>query len=296
MRNLSLADRELFEEFLSQHSHELAVYSFSNIYIWRGIFDISWKIIDANLCVFFTDNTGCFLYLPPLGERLSSRAAEECFRLMDGHNKNPVVSRIENVEAQARAGLEKFGYRIRPKSGEYLCLRKTLADLKGDSFKSKRSVINFFTKHYEARYLEFEPRKKRDCIAAYKTWAGARGASNPDLVYKGMLKDSGICLGSVLAVYEKLGIACRVVELNGKIKAFTAGFEINPEIFCVLYEFADLSVKGLSQYIFREFCRELGKYKYINIMDDSCLENLKIVKESYRPLRIIPAFIADRKS
>jgi len=57
-----------------------------------------------------------------------------------------------------------------------------------------------------------------------------------------------------------------------------------------------LAFKGLSQYIFRRFCEDLKGYKYINITDDSGLESLKAVKESYRPLRLIPAFIAAREN
>ncbi len=295
-QRLSLADRKLFKEFLSRQPYELSVYTFTNIYIWRGLFDISWMIIDENLCVFFQDKMGCFLYFLPLGKRLSPRAIEESFRLMDGFNKNPAVSRIENVEAKGAAILEKLGYRIAPKQGEYLCLRKALAELKGDSFKSKRATVNFFTKHYEPRYKEFSPCYKGDCLGLYKLWARKRFAANIDPVYRGMLKDNLICLATLFSDYEKLGLVGRIVKINGRIKAFTAGFEINPETFCVLYEFADLSVKGLSQYIFWRLCQELESYKYINIMDDSGLENLKIVKESYRPLRLIPAFIADRKN
>jgi len=40
------------------------------------------------------------------------------------------------------------------------------------------------------------------------------------------------------------------------------------------------------------FCRDLEPCKYINLMDDSGLENLKKVKLSYHPLKIIPAYIA----
>ena len=41
---------------------------------------------------------------------------------------------------------------------------------------------------------------------------------------------------------------------------------------------------------------ELKGYKFINIMDDSGLENLKKVKLSYQPLKLIPAYIAKRKN
>ena len=54
-------------------------------------------------------------------------------------------------------------------------------------------------------------------------------------------------------------------------------------MFCVLLEVCDLKFKGISEYIFREFCRGLTDYKYINTMDDSGLENLRISKLSYHP-------------
>jgi uncharacterized protein len=295
-QSLSLADRGLFEEFLGLRAHELSVYSFANIYIWRSLFDIRWQIIDNNLCVFFLDRHSCFLYLPPLGVNLSPQAAEEAFKFMDSRNKNCAVSRLENVEEKDAAFLKDLGYRISSKSGEYLCLRNSLVGLKGDGFKAKRACVNFFLKHYEHRYLEFSPAMKRDCLGLYELWAGERSLANSDKVYRGMLKDGFFCLKEILAGYSKLGLVARVAEINGKIKAFTAGFQISPETFCVLCEFADLSVKGISQYIFRSFCQELKDYKYINIMDDSGLKNLKAVKESYRPARLIPAFIADRKN
>jgi hypothetical protein len=293
---LTLADRKFFREFLSLRPHELSVYTFANIYIWRGIFDINWRLIDKNLCVFFQDKTGCFLYFPPLGVKPSLKAVEESFRLMDACNKNPAVSRLENVEEKDIDLMEKLGYRISPKPGEYLCSGKTLRELKGDGFKSKRAAINFFTKHYRGRYREFLPEHKDACLGLYKFWSAGRRALSSDPVYKGMLKDSLSCLEITLNDYKKLDLTARVVEIDGQVKAFTAGFRINPETFCVLFEFADLAVKGLSQYIFREFCRELEGYKYINIMDDSGLNNLKVVKESYRPLKMIPAFIADRRN
>jgi uncharacterized protein len=295
-RKIALADRKLFQEFLGLKCHQLSVYTFANIYIWRGLFDISWQVIDDNLCVIFRDKFSCFLYLPPLGMRLSPKALEWSFGIMDKRNINSAISRIENIEADQVIDFEKSGYRIVDKAGEYLCLRKSLAELKGDSFKSKRAAVNFFTKHHDPRYLEYSGRYKSACLGLYQRWSGQRSGVNNDPVYQGMLKDSLVCLATVFSDYQKLGLAARIVEINGQVQAFTAGFAINPETFCVLYEFSDLSFKGLSQYIFRSLCQELQEYKYINIMDDSGLENLKKVKESYRPLRLIQSFIAGRKN
>jgi len=110
-----------------------------------------------------------------------------------------------------------------------------------------------------------------------------------------MLEDSGICLKILLDNYPDLDFMGRLVKVDGRIRAFSFGFKISLDTFCILYEIADLSMKGLAQFIFQRFCLELKDYKYINIMDDSGLENLKHVKLSYRPIKLIPAYIVKRK-
>jgi len=109
-----------------------------------------------------------------------------------------------------------------------------------------------------------------------------------------MLRDSKIALETMLKSYKYLDMVGRIVTVDSKFKAFTFGFELNHETFCILYEITDLSINGLAQFIFRQFSRELN-YKYINTMDDSFLENIKKVKLSYRPSRLIPSYIIKRK-
>jgi hypothetical protein len=84
------------------------------------------------------------------------------------------------------------------------------------------------------------------------------------------------------------------VRIDHEIKAFSFGYQLSKDIFCILYEITDLSIKGLAQFIFRQFSQELKDYKYINIMDDSGLESLAKTKLAYRPLRLIPAYVITR--
>lgn len=93
---------------------------------------------------------------------------------------------------------------------------------------------------------------------------------------------------------QNLNCIGRIVKVDKEIRAFSFGFKLNAQTFCILYEITDLQVKGLAQFIFREFCREMADYKYINIMDDSGLENLKQVKLSYHPIKLVPAYIVQR--
>jgi hypothetical protein len=296
LKELSLKDKKLCEKFLNLSPHELSVYAFENIYIWKGIFDIYWKLMQDNLCIFFQDRIGCFLYLPPLGERIKKESLEEAFGIMDKFNRRADISRIENVEEKSLSLYRDLGYACEDKYVEYLCKRTDLVELKGNKFKSKRACFNYFIKHYTFEYLPFSLRQKDECLKLYNRWMKARRLQNQDPVYQGMLGDSRRCLKILLDDYRNLGCVGRIVKINDRIKAFTFGFKLTQDTFCILYEITDLSVNGLSQFIFREFCRELTDYKYINIMDDSGLANLKRVKLSYQPTRLIPSYIVKRKN
>ena len=295
LKELSLKDKTLFCKFLNLKRHQLSVYAFENIYIWTALFKIEWAIIDRNLCVFFRDNTGSFLYLPPLGKKRSAKALSESFRIMDGFNSNKSISRVENLEEQDLMFYRNLGFKLIEKSCDYLCKRADLAGLRGNKFKSKRSSCNYFTKHYQFEYCVLTPRDSRDCLRLYRLWARQRTRVERDQVYRGMIQDSKACLELLLKNYAKLDFIGRIVKIGKRARAFTLGFRLTLKTFCVLYEITDLKVKGLAQFIFRRSSEELKSYRYINIMDDSGLENLKKVKLSYHPSRVIPAYIAQRQ-
>ena len=313
LNKLAIKDRKLFNKFLGLTKHELSVYAFENIYIWKGIFDIYWAIIENSLCVFFKDKMGCFLYLPPLSQTTKPGVTREVFRIMDNFNRNKDVSRIENVEKKELHFYQDLDYVCKDKPGDYLCQRTDLVQLKGKRFKSKRACFNYFIKYYKFAYLPFALEYKQDCLKLYDRWMTKRKLANKDNVYQGMLEDSRNCLKILMDDYQYLDIIGRVIKIKNETKAFTPleksnksnrnsltgftfGFKLNQDTFCILYEIADLSIKGLAQFIFRQFCSELKDYRCINIMDDSGLENLKKVKLSYHPLKLIPAYIITRKN
>jgi len=294
LRDLKIKDRGLFSEFLGLSRHELSVYAFENIFIWRNLFKIGWAVIEDSLCVFFQDKIGCFMYLPPLAEEFSPGVIKTVFRVMDQVNRNREISRIENVEEDSVSFYQDLGYCRSNKYADYLYSRSDLCGLKGNRFKSQRACYNHFVKNHKFEYLPFSPQYKHGCLKLYRRWMKIRQGQCGEALYCQMLKDSYAALGAMLSEYENLALTGRIVHIGRELKGFTFGFKLSPDTFCILYEVADLSLKGLSQFIFREFCRELEGYRYINIMDDSGLENLKRVKLSYRPLRIVPNYIIKR--
>lgn len=295
LKALNIKDKKHINKFLNLKQHNLCIYAFQNIYIWKSLFKIYLTEIKDNLCIFLEDSAGIFLYLPPLGKAREADVVEEAFKVMDGKNKNRQVSRIENVEEDETAFYESLGFKISYKSCDYVCNRNSLAQLKGDKFKHKRSAYNYFIKHYKFEYLPFDLRYKKDCLKLYDAWMEQRKSKNKDKIYQAMLEDNREAFKTMLDSYKYLDCVGRIVKADGELKAFTFGYELSHDTFCILYEITDLEVKGLAQFIFRKFCDEL-KYRFINIMDDSGLENIRRAKLSYYPQKAIPAYIVKRAS
>jgi uncharacterized protein len=295
LNSLKAKDRKVFNKFLRIRPHDLSVYAWENIFIWKALYDIRWAILEDTLCVFFIDPFGCFQYCSPLGRTLSPAVLKKCFEVMDLFNKNKDISRIENIEVEEASFYQRAGLRCRVKSHDYLCDRQELSGLQGNKFKSKRACCNYFEKNYSFEYKPFTLKDKKDCLALYRLWMRQREGKGEGSLYRGMLRDSEVCLKQALESFSDLNLIGRVVVVDKALKGFTFGYKLNHETFCVLFEVTDLSVRGLAQFIFREFSRELEGYKYLNIMDDSGLENLKQVKLSYKPVRLMASFTADRR-
>ncbi len=269
----------------------LSAYAAENIYIWSGLYRISWTIVEGCLCVFFEDGTGRFLYLPPLGKDEGGRreAARRSFLYMRGKNGDSGgISRIENVPGEMLASFGD-GYLSRPSMREYICSREELAELRGNAFKHKRACCNHFAVNHRYEYRDFRSAAREEIDELFGTWAGQRRKKH-DRVYEGMIADSRLALNKALQASGVLDYRGGALFAEGRLKGFTLGYALDADTFCVLYEFTDLSCRGAAQFIFREFCRSLNGYRCINVMDDSGLENLRRVKMSYRPREILQAY------
>ncbi len=292
-RPFRIEDQELFSAFLGLVPHDLSPYHFANIYIWRALFEIFWHTIDDCLCLFFWDGHGCFMYLPPLGKAVSPEVVRQCWTIMNDYNARPGLSRIENVESSLRPWYERLGYRSYEKDPDYLCRRQDLALLPGNAFKSKRSSVNQFERTYEYSYEPYASTHYEDCMDLCSRWSARCKTNNEDPVSRHMLDDTVRVQAEALRDASALGLTGRVIVVSKAIAGYIFGYALNADTFSVLFEVCDLAYRGIAQTIFRNFARELEPYAFINIMDDSGLEHLKRVKQSYRPVEKVSNFVIE---
>jgi hypothetical protein len=232
--------------------------------------------------------------LPPLGSGFNPKAVRESFSLMDHLNSNPSISRIENVNEEEAALYEGMGFRIRLNAYEYVYRQEALAGLHGDAYKSKRWAINSFLRHYKASFEPYRPAEFLQCAELFDSWRSMRLEKFKDSYYKALMEDVTLAHCRALEYSQNLGLMGRVVKIDGRVKGYTFGFELRPQLFCILFEVCDLRIKGLAQFLFWKFCQELGEYTCINVLDDSGLENIRRAKESYHPERLVPAYAVFR--
>jgi len=274
--------KTLFDKYLNLQTHHLSPHHFSSIFLWQDFFDFEFEIIDDSLCVYAHQHQGCFLYLPPLAQVGSKVVWQRCFEKM---NKiNPRTARIENIE-QAQLGILNDRYKIYPKLEEYVYQKQDLVELKGHAYKSQRHDIHHFQSHHQALFRPYEQGDLKGCLELYEHWASHRHAQHEDVIYRSMLKENRIVHELALNYQRPLGLVGYVVEISKKIAAYSLGYSLNSQVFCVLLEITDFNNRGLSAFIFNRVCSDekLVPYTLINTMDDFGLPFVAASKQAYHP-------------
>jgi len=100
----------------------------------------------------------------------------------------------------------------------------------------------------------------------------------------------------VLQEHERIGLSGIVMKIHEDIVAYTFGYWVTPQTWCVLLEVADRSIPGLAQWVFRDTCRTaMAKGAIsINAMDDAGLPGLRAAKLAYRPSAILDTWVITR--
>ena len=301
----TLEDRRWFDALIAagEPSDPLAAYSFPYHFVWKDMFTYEWVELEGHRCLLASDQDGSFLALPPLGPDPCGPAMAWVFAFLSARNPTPAVSRIENVPEPLAARCREQGDRVVPKGPDYLYRRADLVALRGNRYKGQRVSYNHCVKQSNPTYRPFRPEDKEGCLALYRQWReGVKAEASSDLaVHLAADAEAAHRFGITHAV--ELGLIGRAAEVEGRLVAYTFGYPLptslapqeggegEGSVFCILFEIADRTVKGLSQFIFREFCRELEPYEFINTMDDSGLEGLRRAKLAYHPVRLIESYI-----
>lgn len=316
LKHFNLQAKELMNNYLNVVNVDISDYTFASNYIWLSSSSGFYAIVNNTFCLFILTSGELSMLLPPLGEKAYTyEAMLDCFEIMNAHNSNKNYSKIEYIHENMLEGFVDYleegsvifdmfkDFIIEKKLVDYIYQVDDLIDLKGDSYKSKRNEINKFKKVYENHRVEILDiaKHKEGINNLFNKWVKDRTTYMPKEEVEFFLDGiyfERFAIKRLLNDYASLDMVGMVLYIDEEIKGFTIGERINETTSSVIIEKTDFEVLGCAQFIFREFTKylkEIYQSHYINVGDDMGFENLKKVKMSYRPYKLVPKYTIYQK-
>ncbi len=309
LRQITFADQNSISTCLRSVSDPLSDYTFSQLYTWSSSLRILWTQLDGHLCVFANGCGPITMLIPPIGGDPSKAdsALRQSFDLMDAYNRAHGVDGaalresawVEYVSSELVGQFSAQGYDIKPMGADYIYDTARMIDLAGGDLASKRQLRSRFVRNYRHRVEPYSTQKHRDdCLKLMDSWRDSQDQrhaldSHATAAAQKRLKET-VAVSMALDHADALGLCGLVVyvEQEGveRLAAFTLGEPLGSAA-SISVEKTDLSVKGLAQFIFAEFCRQCwSSASEINVSDDWGLPSLAWTKQSYRPRRLLSKF------
>jgi len=316
LKPLTLEAKPVLEKYLSRINIDLSDYTFAANYIWLANSSGFYAIINKCFCLFVMTGGELTMILPPIGKKKNiTDAIISCFKIMNENNSSPYYARIDYVQ---EAMVEEFAmsteeaqsmfvmlndYIVEKKLVDYIYLVDSLIHLKGNSYHTKRTEINKFKKSYPDYVVQEldSVAHKDEIMTLFNKWVTDRVKYMPSEEAENFLDgihQERIAIKLMLKNYKELSLIGLVIYINGTLKGFTVGEQINEDTASVIVEKTDFEILGCAQFIFREFSKILKDHygvTYINVGDDMGFENLRKVKMSYRPFKLVPKYTIYQK-
>ena len=289
---LSWAQRGLLQEFLALHTHASSGYTLAGILGWSDLLRYWWMVLEGTFCLFAQQAESLFMPLPPLGEKVTTDLLRTCWEILETANRGEGVSRIEGVEPRHQRRVMASGFRPVLSNTEYLYVRKDLVSLQGNRYRSQRWAVNRCLRMWDVRVRPFQDEDLVSCLELYTVWGIRRQQRDQEAFPKALVRDGLFFHRRLMMNHRELGLTGWVAEVDGHIRGYTFGASVSSKIFCVFLEIADPAFPGLAQVLFRDFCRRLEPFEWINAMGDEGLPGLQRAKRAYRPVGVVETSIA----
>ena len=316
LKPFGLDAKPVIEKYLAKLDVDISDYTFAANYIWLANTSGFYAIINKCFCLFVMTGGELTMLLPPLGKKKNvTEAMVRCFDIMNKNNSSRYYARIDYVQASM---IEEFiqstdegesmfemleHYVVEKKLVDYVYEADNLIELRGNSYHTKRTEINKFTKSYADHRIELLDSVKHydEIMHLFNKWVSDRVKYMPkeeaELFLDGIHQERH-AVKRMLKHYEELQLIGLVIYIDGELKGFTAGERISSDTASVIIEKTDFEVMGCAQFIFREFSKMLKEHygsTYINVGDDMGFENLRKVKMSYRPFKLVAKYTIYQK-
>ena len=285
---LGLEDRDILRQILWDYQPETSELTFTNLLLWKDFYNFFWSLERGWLLIISDPPEGGTWALPPIGP--ASRA-EICTKLLQwlSDAKGVSVPRIERADGRLVAELsQSSGFLIEPLRDhfDYVYSSTDLIQLQGARYQAKRNHLHQLSRAHAYAYEVLQARHLNACLDLAASWCDLKSCAE-DLSLKGEWE----AVKAGLINFHELNLQGGVIEIDGRVEAFTLGELLNKETAVVHIEKANPLVQGLYTAINQEFCRHSwSQVPFINREQDLGLPGLRMAKMSYHPHHLVEKF------
>ena len=290
-KDISVADKETVLRYTLMSNRRNCDLSFSNLCSWSSYYHTQFAVWNNCLIFkFWTDEE--LAYMMPVGEGDLRTTIKE---MIDDAQKENQPFRMLGVCSDMREALENlyhndFDFVYDRDYDDYLYQHSDLSTLAGKKFQPKRNHINRFKKTYQYNYLPLTTEHVDECLALEERWYDEKDDTDESILHERN------ALTFALRHFNEIGLTGGILEVEGKIAAFTFGMPINFNTFGVHVEKANTNIEGSYAMINYEFANHIpDQYIYINREEDLGKEGLRKSKLSYQPVLLLKKFMARLK-
>ena len=297
---ITLEDRAFLEGYLTGFDYKASGISFTSLFMWREVNDISWEQIGDYVCISLSDNLDPFadnpFMLAPLTRtgtydpQSLRRTILEAKVRFEAKNKHFVIMLVpfHMLDIISEAMPNELVFEADRPNFDYVYDRNDLIGLKGRAYHSKKNHLNYFLQNYKYEYSKMTPDMTEAAMEFIREFNLRKALEDP--LERKLLELEARAMNDVFLNLDTVGYLSGVIWIDGKIEAFSIGGRIGKSTVVVHVEKANINFRGLYQAINNEFCKAMAGVKRINREEDMGIPGLRKAKLSYNPVKFVEKY------
>lgn len=284
-RPIALSDKPLFDALFKELQPEISEFTFTNIFCWRLGYEFGISQLE-DFIIISSNSAGKLRFANPIGKGNPQSAIKRCLGLFSASE----FVRLAQSTAELFSGVPGFKAQECRDDFDYLYRRRDLVELKGTKYDGKRNFIKRFRAQYAPVFRQASHSDSQQCIQFHNQWCNDKDCEKDP----GLKKEKQAIL-EMLANCQELNLLGAVIEIAGKVQAFSLGEKLNNSTFVVHAEKANTRFTGIYQAINNYFASIIPEnFQFINREEDLGIKNLRKAKMSYQPIGFVKKYVLSR--
>jgi hypothetical protein len=277
---LEIGDREFIHPRLWAYQPTTSELTFTNLFIWRGHYRLSWCLAEDCL-VFLSDSSSGPWFFPPISP---SPRVDLCRRLLAWLKETRGSSDPHFARADRRLREELFpdGSFVDTADRDhfdYVYQTSTLIQLAGRDYQQKRNHLNSFQRSHRHTSEPLTPGHLAACLDLAQKWCEIRRCEE-DL----NLMEEWEAVQEALVHFQDLDLTGCAVFVEDRLEAFTVGEKLNADTAVIHVEKANPEIRGLYAAINQSYLEQAWQdIPWVNREQDLGEPGLRKAKLSYHP-------------